>query len=117
MRLVTVAATRPLGVHLALQERAVDVGLVQDLPIGVIQLRPQQRRREVIEKRMPGDAAPGRKGLAARVTRGADLDLGRRVRRGERDAQAAGCSAQSWWESVQVTASASWHSTQAGVPR
>ncbi len=37
VRIVTVAARDPLAVHAALEERAVDVDLLEDLPVGVVE--------------------------------------------------------------------------------
>ena len=37
MRIVAIGAADPLGVHLALQERAVDIHFILDLTISVIE--------------------------------------------------------------------------------
>ena len=52
---VAVGTLHALVVHLALQERGVDVHLVEDLPVGVVQARLQERRLEVVEERVTGD--------------------------------------------------------------
>jgi hypothetical protein len=47
---VTVEAHDAGSRHLALLERAVLEYLVEDLPVGKVQVRAQQARREMIEK-------------------------------------------------------------------
>ena len=46
--IVTIRTANPFVIHLALNERAVDVHLVQDLAIGVIRLLQQQFVGEVV---------------------------------------------------------------------
>ena len=59
MRLMTVAATDTSVVHFALQKRAVNENLVQNLTIGKVQTLVQQRRLIVIQQLVARDKAFG----------------------------------------------------------
>ena len=63
VRVVTVRAGDPGGMHAALQERAVFVDLAVDLPVGMIETWSEQCRRVSVEERA---AASGCDHLAAR---------------------------------------------------
>ena len=52
VRVVAIAARDPGPVHLALQERAIDVDLILDLTVGVIEILGQQRDPIVVEDRL-----------------------------------------------------------------
>ena len=57
MRVVTVGATHPLAIHLALSEGAEDIDLFIDLAIGVIEMVIQQREGIVIVETFQGGMA------------------------------------------------------------
>ena len=77
MRFVAVRARDAIRGHAALQERAVDVHLAQDLPVGVVRAGVQLLRQVAVEE------APRRGDVvergASRVARRADFELGRPV--------------------------------------
>ena len=54
VRFVAVAAGHAFPVHLALHERAVDVHLAEDLPVGVVEPLCQQRGNKRVEQRLTG---------------------------------------------------------------
>ena len=74
MGFVAIAASHALGMHAALQEGAVNIHLVQNLPIRLVQARFQQRRQVVIEQRAVRAEAFGQLGAAA-VAGGAAIEL------------------------------------------
>ena len=84
VRVVAVGAGDALRVHAALQERAVVVDLVAHLPVGVVEIRLEQRDTIGVAERRAG--MPGVVELAApRVASRAGLDLAARgSRRGAR---------------------------------
>ena len=51
VRIMTVAAAHTSLIHPTLQKRAVDIDLVEDLPVGMIKLCAQRRRQKIIEQR------------------------------------------------------------------
>ena len=77
VRVMTVRAGDPGGMHAALQERAVFVDLAVDLPVSVIKAGFEQRRQIAVEEGLTGHRALGDH-LASRVTGRAGLELGRR---------------------------------------
>ena len=48
VRIMTVGAAHTLRIHLALQEGAIDIDLIIDLPVGVIEPPPEKRKFVVI---------------------------------------------------------------------
>jgi hypothetical protein len=69
---VAVSAGDVASIHLGLQERAVDVDLVEDLAVGVVQPLAQQRRQIVVEQTLVGVVVVAELGTPA-VTRRASL--------------------------------------------
>ena len=74
MRVVTVGAANPLGVHFALQERSVDIDLVLDLPIRMIKSFAEQGGFEEIEQFFSRPKI-GRHAMSSCVTRRPRLNL------------------------------------------
>ncbi len=71
---VTICAPHPCLVHSALNEGAVDIHFIQDLPIGMIKPFPQQGRNIIVHKRSSVlEPYPYR--MSARVASRAGLDL------------------------------------------
>ena len=77
VRLVAVRAAHAAGVHPRLQERAVLVVLLEDLPVGLVEPRPQQREVEGIVEGRAGQRVAVTEGLAPGVAGRALLDLRR----------------------------------------
>ena len=71
---VAVGATNPLSVHLALDERAVNVNLVEDLTVGMIRMLHEQFIGEVVVEVFTWPEI-GMYDAASRMALGAGLDL------------------------------------------
>ena len=74
VRVVAVRTAHVVGVHLGLGERAPDIDLVEDLAVGVVEALVEDRRQVAVEKRR-GRVVPVAELRAARMARGAELDL------------------------------------------
>mgnify|MGYP000500048174 CR=1 FL=1 len=86
--IVAIGAANALGVHPGLQERAVDVDLLQDRAVRVVEPRAQEGELVGVVKRGARDGAAVGKGFAACVAGCAKLDFGFRRRRPEVDGEA-----------------------------
>ena len=81
VRLVTVGAGHTVRIHLGLQKRAVDVDLIEYLPVSVIAALSQSSQPISIVKLRAGKGVSAFKRLSSRMATSALLDIGLATRR------------------------------------
>ena len=97
MRIMTICATNPTLIHLALKKRSIHIDFITNLSVWIIEVRIQEGRHIVIKKRLSGNI-PFCKDAPSGVTFGTGVDL-------------LGCSSQStspFWGVIGVRAVCPW---------